>query len=75
MAFTLAAAWFVGSRRATRRTLGFGLFILSNLLWTAWGWQADAYALIILQAGLFILNVRGAKRQDTVDSQENLARN
>jgi hypothetical protein len=58
---TLAAAWLVASKRRHRRYLGFWLFILSNLLWIAWGWQAGSYALILLQVGLFVMNVRGMR--------------
>ena len=64
MAVTLMAAWLVGSRRPRRRSWGFWLFIVSNLLWIAWGWHDRAYALIALQAGLFVLNLRGAQKND-----------
>jgi hypothetical protein len=30
----------------------------------AWGWHDKAYALIVLQAGLFTLNLRGAKKNE-----------
>jgi hypothetical protein len=40
-------------------------FIASNLLWIAWGWHTHAWALIALQVGLFVLNVRGAKKNET----------
>ncbi|MDO8862982.1 hypothetical protein Q6D67_14830 [Haliea sp. E1-2-M8] len=64
MAATLIAAWLVGSQSARRRQWGFGWFILSNLLWTVWGWHAAAYALIALQAGLFALNIRGGRKNE-----------
>lgn len=64
MAVTLVAAWLVGSRRPQRRSWGFWLFIVSNVLWIAWGWHDRAYALIALQAGLFVLNLRGAQKND-----------
>jgi hypothetical protein len=44
--------------------LGFWWFLLSNILWIIWGWHARAYALIVLQVCLVILNVRGAKKND-----------
>jgi hypothetical protein len=61
MGVTLGAAWLVASKRGPRRHWGFWLFVLSNLLWIAWGWQSRSYALIILQAGLFAMNVRGMR--------------
>jgi hypothetical protein len=64
MAVTLCAAWLVASRSARRREHGFWWFIVSNILWIIWGWQAKAWALIALQVGLFALNVRGALKND-----------
>ncbi len=64
MAITLAAAWLVGSQSKRKRSWGFWLFILSNVLWIAWGWHARAYALIALQVGLFALNLRGARKNE-----------
>lgn len=58
-AASLAAAWLVGSNTRWRRNIGFWVFLLSNLLWIAWGWQTQAWALIALQLGLIVLNVRG----------------
>jgi len=64
MLSTLVAAWLVGSQKKKKRSVGFYFFILSNFLWTIWGWYSDAYALIILQVGLFLINLRGtAKNQ------------
>jgi hypothetical protein len=65
MAVTLLAAWLVASRSASRRAAGFWWFIASNVLWVIWAWQARAWALIALQAGLFALNVRGALKNET----------
>jgi hypothetical protein len=67
MAVTLFAAWLVASRSAKRRAHGFWWFIASNILWITWGWHAKAWALIALQLGLFILNVRGAVKNDKQD--------
>jgi hypothetical protein len=64
MAVTLIAAWLVASRRAERRAAGFWWFIGSNVLWIIWGWHAHAWALIALQVGLFVLNVRGAAKNE-----------
>jgi hypothetical protein len=62
MVATLVAAWLVGSQVDVKRRWGFWCFILSNVLWIAWGWYTAAYALIVLQIGLFSMNVRGAKK-------------
>jgi hypothetical protein len=67
MAVTLVAAWLVGSKGKRRRSWGFWCFIASNVLWAIWGWHAQAYALIALQAGLFALNLRGAEKNDPDD--------
>ena len=64
MAVTLLASWLVASRSARKRTWGFWIFLLSNVLWVAWGWQSQAYALIALQLGLAVMNMRGAKKND-----------
>lgn len=69
MATTLVAAWLVASQSKRKRNWGFWCFIVSNALWVIWGWHDDAYALIALQVGLFVLNVRGAKKNDPDDRQ------
>lgn len=65
MLVTLWAAWAVGSQSKQRRQLGFWLFIASNALWIVWGVHERAWALIVLQIGLFILNVRGARKNES----------
>ena len=65
MAVTLVSAWLVASQKKGRRQWGFWLFLLSNVLWIAWGWYAQAYALITLQIGLAILNTRGVAKNET----------
>ncbi len=62
MAVTVAAAWQVSSSIARRRRSGFWLFLLSNLLWTIWGIDSEAYALIVLQVCLAAMNIRGASK-------------
>lgn len=64
MAATLVASWMVASQRKRKRNLGFWLFILSNVLWLAWGWHTKAWALMALQLGLFVLNLRAARKND-----------
>jgi hypothetical protein len=65
MAVTLIAAWLVASTRKERREAGFWWFIASNALWIVWAWHTRAWALIALQVGLFALNVRGARKNET----------
>jgi hypothetical protein len=64
MLLTAAAAWLVASQSRRRRNLGFWVFLLSNLLWVIWGWHGRAYALIVLQGCLAVLNIRGAQKND-----------
>ena len=64
MAVTLFAAWLVASRHKSRRGAGFWWFIVSNVLWIAWAWHTRAWALIALQVGLFVLNIRGALKNE-----------
>jgi hypothetical protein len=59
MVVTIAASWLVASKRERRRLAGFWTFLVSNLLWVGWGWQAGAYALVMLQVVLAVTNVRG----------------
>lgn len=68
MVVTVAAAWMVGSQRKFKRNWGFWLFLLSNVLWIVWGWQARAYALIVLQVCLAFLNIRGAMKNRTAEA-------
>jgi len=65
MLATLVAAWLVASSSKRRRNWGFWCFVASNVLWIAWGWHAQAYALIALQFGLFALNLRGINKTET----------
>lgn len=64
LVITLIAAWLVGAQDKKRRSLGFWCFVASNVLWVVWGWHADAYALIALQLGLFVLNLRGVSKNE-----------
>lgn len=62
MLVTVLAAWLIGSRNPRRRVWGFICFILSNILWVIWGYQSQAYALIVLQFCLCAMNLRGFKK-------------
>ena len=67
MVVTIAASWHVASRSKTRRRVGFWLFLLSNILWIVWGLHDAAYALIVLQLCLALLNIRGAVKNQPED--------
>jgi hypothetical protein len=67
MVASVLAAWLVASTRAHRRNIGFWVFILSNVLWTAWGWHTHAWALIVLQVTLALMNVRGLKKTEQLE--------
>ncbi|MGO4402198.1 hypothetical protein [Achromobacter sp. PAB15] len=58
MVTSLAAAWLVASQGPGKRKAGFWVFLLSNVLWIAWGMHDGAFALIALQVGLAALNIR-----------------
>jgi hypothetical protein len=62
MVVTVLAAWWIGSRQPQRRMAGFIFFIISNALWVVWGYYTHAYALIILQVFLFVMNLRGFRK-------------
>ena len=64
MLVTVLAAWLVASQSRRKRNIGFWTFLASNVLWIAWGWQAHAQALIVLQVALAALNIRGAFKTD-----------
>jgi sugar phosphate permease len=64
MVVTLVAAWLVASQSKGRREVGFWVFLVSNVMWIAWAWHARAWALIALQVGLFVMNVRGAVKNE-----------
>jgi hypothetical protein len=61
---TLLAAWLVASPEKRMRSWGFWSFLLSNVLWVVWGWHDHAYALIALQLGLVVLNLRGVTKTE-----------
>ena len=62
MAVTVLAAWLVASQRKFKRNWGFWIFLISNVLWILWGIHDSAYALILLQVCLALLNIRGAMK-------------
>lgn len=64
MLVTVAAAWLVGAQSKKKRTIGFWVFLLSNVLWSVWGWSQGAYALLVLQIFLAVTNIRGVHKND-----------
>lgn len=68
MVVTVLAAWLVASQRKFKRNWGFWIFLLSNLLWIGWGLHDGAYALIILQVCLALLNIRGTIKNRPAES-------
>ncbi len=64
MVVTVLAAWLVASQSKRRRMIGFWCFLVSNVLWVTWGWRDHAYALVVLQVALAILNIRGAYKNE-----------
>jgi len=64
MIVTVIAAWLIAAQSRRRRKIGFWCFLLSNVLWIIWGLHDEAYALIVLQIALAVLNIRGARKNE-----------
>lgn len=64
MLATLGAAWLVASQQSRKRNWGFWVYLGSNVLWVAWALHDRAYALLALQIGLAVMNVRGVRKND-----------
>ena len=64
MAFTIGAAYLVGSKSKRKRSIGFWVFLVSNALGIVWGLHDGARALIVLQVFLAALNIRGAFKNE-----------
>ena len=64
MAVTLIASWLVASSGIRKRNWGFWIFLFSNALWITWGVKSQSWALVVLQVGLIIMNIRGAMKTD-----------
>jgi len=62
MVASVVAAWLVASTNEKKRSWGFWIFLLSNVLWVFWGIHDTAYALIVLQVALAAMNIRGVKK-------------
>ena len=64
MLATVLGAWLVASQRKRRRQAGFWVYLVSNVLWVAWGLHDHAYALVALQFALAALNLRGVGKNE-----------
>jgi hypothetical protein len=64
MLVTVLAAWLVAAQSKRKRSIGFWVFLSSNLLWIIWGWHSHTYALIIMQFCLAALNIRGVAKNE-----------
>jgi len=64
MLVTIIASWLVTSQAKRQRSHGFWFFLLSNVLWIAWGVHDHAYALIGLQIALAVMNIRGTYKNE-----------
>jgi hypothetical protein len=64
MIVTVIGAWLVASQRKFKRNWGFWTFLLSNVLWIVWAAGDRAYALILLQVCLALMNIRGVRTNE-----------
>ena len=64
MLTTVVATYLVASKEKRWRNVSFWCYIVSNLLWVAWGLKDHAVALIVLQFVLAALNIRGVLKTD-----------
>ncbi len=70
MAISLVAAYLLGSINPTKRIVAFVMLIIGNLMWIGWGWGNEAKALIALNVGLMVLNVRGVFKNEEAKDEE-----
>ena len=70
MICSLVGAYLLGSQRAHVRIAGFLVFCVSNVLWIAWGQAQSAWALIVLQVGLFCFNLRGIRQNEAIIEEQ-----
>ncbi len=67
MIITIIATGLTASKVRRKRLFGFWCFLISNALWVIWGWHARAYAIIVMQIALTLLNIRGVWNNDAAD--------
>jgi hypothetical protein len=64
MVVTITASWLVASQQPHRREWGFWVFLVSNAMWIVWGVHDGAWALVVLQVALALLNIRGVRKNE-----------
>lgn len=64
MAISLLAAWVMASQKPHKRVWAFWMYLTGNVMWIAWGWGEQAWALIVLNLALMALNVRGIYKNE-----------
>jgi uncharacterized membrane protein len=69
MVVTAVAAFLVASLSETKRKIGFWCYLLSNALWSAWGFHTKAWAVVALQVVLLALNIRGVKKNKDAEEK------
>lgn len=70
MAISLVAAYLLGSINPTKRIVAFVMLIIGNVMWIGWGCGSDAMALIALNVGLMVLNVRAIFKNEHAKEEE-----
>ena len=63
--FTVGAYYFIGGKTNFVRKLGFFLGIAGNLVWIAYAINPIQYGLIVTNAAILILGVRGYMNNNT----------
>ena len=64
MVVSVTAAWLVAAQSKKRRMQGFWWFLASNVLWIIWGISTRAWALVVLQVALAVMNCRGLAKNE-----------
>jgi hypothetical protein len=64
MVVNVLAVWLLTSQSKHKRHVGFILSLISNVLWIAWGWHVQAFAVLALQIALAAINIRGANKTE-----------
>ena len=64
MVVNILSVWLLTSQSKRKRHVGFGLSLVSNGLWIAWGLHVQAFAVLVLQIALAAINIRGVRKTD-----------
>ncbi len=56
---SLAGAWLTASSSQRSRKLGFGAFLVSNVMWAVWGATMGVWGLVTMQVLFLGTSVRG----------------